>query len=179
MRYTDDQSTQSTESVFMDPLQHCGEQLQRWGMGLQRYTGSYKITKRQHTVEACLLSAASPLFTSTRCGRRGSNQQGILHDHVIWALCFDTAHEGHTYLWRVQCEAATGKKRGGGGDATSQQICLWTVHMFLGAFTPQFCKAIKSYIVTMQAALASSMQPYVFCQSAIMSVGVRALEEFK
>lgn len=76
--------------------------------GITKIHSPYKITKTRSTVEACLLSAASSLFMSRRCGRRAGSQWGILHGHVIWALCLDTAHEGQAYLWRARCETATG-----------------------------------------------------------------------
>lgn len=83
--------------------------------GITKIHSPYKITKTPSTVEACSLSAASFLFMSRRCGRRAGSQWGILHGHVIWALCLDTAHEGQTYLWRAHCETATGKRRRRGG----------------------------------------------------------------
>lgn len=112
--------------------------------GITKIHSPYKITKTPSTVEACSLSAASFLFMSRRCGRRAGSQWGILHGHVIWALCLDTAHEGQTYLWRAHCETATGKRRRRGVGFHHWIDLLWKLHVFYDAFTPRCCKAIKT-----------------------------------
>lgn len=66
-------------------------------------------------MEACSLPAAASLFMSRRCGGRAVSQWGILHGHVIWALCLDTAHEGQAYLWRARWNSYWEEEAGGGG----------------------------------------------------------------
>ena len=112
--------------------------------GITKIHSLYKITKTQSTVEACSLSAASSLFMSRRCGRRAGSQWGILHGHVIWALCLDTAHEGQAYLWRACCETATGARgrrvNRSFMEAACVLPCIYT-SMSQSDKTPQCCHA--------------------------------------
>lgn len=127
--------------------------------GIKKIHSPYKITKTRSTVEACSLSAATALFISKRCGRRAGSQWGILHGHVIWALCLDTAHEGQAYLWRARRETATGKRGRHWIDL------LWKLQVFIDAFTPRCSKVIKPNSVAMQNALASWIHGMYFCNT--------------